>query len=295
MSLGYSVPQLNSKGSLPLANWLIEAALARDTLTYGEAKTRLQKELRIEGEIFSTHMGGPAGRLMDEIHAVDPTAPLLNVILVRQGDGMPGKGAGSFMATRFSNPTLSKDGVREKKPKLWRRSFERAANEVFAYPNWPELFQQAYGKPFAPSEQSAYSADALSTERGLGFGRGGEGPKHKKLREWVLENPAAVCRWAKPCRAETEVVLKSADRVDVVYYGQDHTTAVEVKSISSNDLDLERGIFQCIKYQAVMKAMDPRRYFAVRSVLVAERKLPAHLAQLAKRHGVTFKKVQVNA
>lgn len=294
MSLGYSVDLLNTSGAQPLANWLIEAALARDTLTYGEAKARLREELGIDGEIFSTHMGRPAGQLMLDIHGADPSAPLLNVILVRQGDGMPGEGAGSFMATRFSQPILAEKGIRGKEPELWRSSFERAASEVFAYPYWRELFQQTYAKPFEPSAHSAYSVNALSTEIGLGFSSGGEGPKHKKLREWVLNNPDAVCGWATPCRAETEVVLKSADRVDVVYYGQKHTTAVEVKSISSNDLDLERGIFQCVKYQAVMKAMDPRRDFAVRSILVTERKLPTHLSELAKRHRVTLREVQVN-
>lgn len=294
MSSNFSVDFLNTNGAQPLARWLIEAALARDTFTYGEAKSRLQHILEIEGEIFPTRIGGPAGRLMQDIHAIDQSAPLLNVILVRQADGLPGEGAGSFMARHLSKPILSTKGIRSKKPKLWRKSFERAATEVYAYPHWEELFLRAYGKRFSRADQSAYSIETASSEKGLGFGNGGEGTKHKKLRRWALENPTGVCKWAAPCRAETEVVLKSADRVDVVYYGADHTTAVEVKSISSNDLDLERGVFQCVKYRSVMQAMDPRRNSNIRSVLVTERKLPSHLAELAKRLGVAHKQVAVN-
>ena len=178
----YSVEYLEEHGSQPLATWLIEAALARDTLTYGEAKGRLQKELKIDGEIFSTHMGGPAGRLMHDMLSEDPTAPLLNVILVRQDDRMPGEGAGGFMAKRFSERALSREGIRAKKPELWRRYFERAASEVYAYPYWRELFQKTYKETFKDSDQSAYSLNTPSGEKGLGIGKGGEGPEHKKLR-----------------------------------------------------------------------------------------------------------------
>ena len=84
----------------------------------------------------------------------------------------------------------------------------------------------------------------------------------------------------------TEVVLDSADRVDVVYYGPDSTVAIEVKSSDSDDTDLRRGIFQCIKYRAVMEAMDIRQDAQVDTVLVTQRSLPSDLRPLLRLHGI---------
>ena len=69
-------------------------------------------------------------------------------------------------------------------------------------------------------------------------------------------------------------------------YGSERTLAVEVKSRDSNETDLERGIYQCIKYQAVMSAMDIREEPCIVPVLVTESALPGNLKNLAKLHGI---------
>ena len=57
--------------------------------------------------------------------------------------------------------------------------------------------------------------------------------------------------------------------------------AIEVKSRDSNWHDLRRGIFQCIKYRAVLQAQE-RTVTSVDVLLVSERGLPADLTRLAK-------------
>ena len=64
------------------------------------------------------------------------------------------------------------------------------------------------------------------------------------------------------------------------------TVVIEVKSVDSDDTDLRRGIFQCIKYRAVMEAMDIRSEPQVVPVLVTQTPLPGDLAGLARRHGI---------
>ena len=265
--------------------------MLRSSLTYGAAKHRLQAEHGFS-EIFSTHMGAPAGRLMHDIQAVEADAPLLNVLLVRQGDDMPGEGAGSFMAARFGKAELGEKGIRQRRPKLWRKYFEKAASEVYAYSGWPDLFRKAYGTTYQPDTGPLSPFDpAAGTEKdGQKPGGGGEGANHKFLRLWVKNNPNQITSESH-LRAETEVVLKSADRVDVVYFLKDATLAIEVKSNDSNELDLERGIYQCIKYRAVMQAMDPRTASNVSALLVTEQPLPGHLKELAKRLEVPHKLV----
>ena len=103
------------------------------------------------------------------------------------------------------------------------------------------------------------------------------------------KNPRRVRRAYADFDTDTEVILDSADRVDVVYYGPTSTVVVEVKSLDSDDTDLRRGVFQCIKYRAVMavmEAMDMRSETQVVPVLVTQAPLPGDLGDLVRRHGI---------
>ena len=121
---------------------------------------------------------------------------------------------------------------------------------------------------------------------GINHERKGEGSNHKALRLWIAKSPHRVDRAYADFESGTEVFLESADRVDVVYYGPASTVVIEVKSLDSNEVDLRRGIFQCIKYRAVMEAMDMRPNAQVIPVLVTQTPLPGDLAALARRHGI---------
>jgi hypothetical protein len=65
-------------------------------------------------------------------------------------------------------------------------------------------------------------------------------------------------------------------------------TGVEVKSILSNDDDFNRGIFQCVKYQALLRAEQKAQMIppVARAVLVVERELPTKLQNLADILGI---------
>ena len=80
---------LKEHAAQPLAQWLIHAARRRSSITYGEAKLRLEREIGFS-TIFPTTMGVPAGNLMYRMQDVRPDCPLLNILLVRQEDRMPG-------------------------------------------------------------------------------------------------------------------------------------------------------------------------------------------------------------
>ena len=46
----------------------------------------------------------------------------------------------------------------------------------------------------------------------------------------------------------------SGDRLDVLFKNGSEWVGVEVKGPASDDLDLKRGLFQCVKYQALLEA-----------------------------------------
>lgn len=276
---------LAKDGAKPLARWLIAAVQNQDTLTYGEAKQRLEILLGISN-IFPIHMGDPAGQLMDLIHGVEPGAPLLNTLLVRESDKIPGDGVGSYMAKKFKVPKLAEQGARKKYKDDWCEYFEQAKSEVMSFEHWPELFEKAFNEEFNPHKILLQN---LSNEKNhQQFGAGGEGPAHMRLKFWVKNNPGEVCSKGKPIKVGDEVGLKSGDKVDVVYCYPNTKIAVEVKSYSSDKRDLERGVYQCIKYRAVMEveAIESNKNLEILCYLVTEKQLPDDLQALCERHSV---------
>ena len=101
-----------------------------------------------------------------------------------------------------------------------------------------------------------------------------------------MGNPRSIRKKFAKYRTETEVTLASADRVDVVYYGPNITVVLEVKSIDSNDEDIRRGVFQCVKYRAVMEAMQKNTNTPVEAFLVTQKKLPSDLNTIAKLNNI---------
>lgn len=284
---------LADHGLAPALRWLIPVALDGSTMTYGELKHRLETEAGFS-TVFTTRIGFVAGELMNRIQEVEPTAPLINVLVVNQDDGQPSKGAGSFMAQRFGESRLNRDDAKTAHPKLWQRYFDRSADEVYQVTEaeWAQLFERVFGEPLTPDQiegsrvkrQDGTERDGIKT--GRNYGPGGEGPLHKALRLWVRDNPAALHRSFQDITAETEVDLDSGDRVDVVYKCPDRTIVIEVKSRISNEADLRRGVFQCVKYRAVRQAMDVRDDPTVEAWLVTEAKLPGRIAALLKLHDI---------
>jgi hypothetical protein len=89
--------------------------------------------------------------------------------------------------------------------------------------------------------------------------------------------------------------LPSGDRLDVEIVDGDRRIGVEVKSIRSGDDDLQRGLFQCVKYKAVMDAQaDLSGGPKSEVLLVIERELPHHLEKMARSLGVRRVVLSVN-
>ena len=261
----------------PLAIWLITAAHQRSLITYGEVKSRLVDEIGFNPSKSARLMGRLAGIMMKKhMLAQAPKTPLLNILLVGQNTRFPGDGAKEFLNQRFNKRCL------HVKHKDWRKYCNKAATEVYIFPHWEKVYKKVFDETFKSEDR----IDVSKEKDGINFSRSGEGRNHKNLRLWVTNNPGRIDRKSGNARTETEVTLKSGDRVDVVIYGFERTLAVEVKSRDSNETDLERGIYQCIKYQAVMSAMDIREEPCITPVLVTESTLPRNLKDLAKLHGI---------
>lgn len=285
----------------PAMRYLIAVALDGSVMTYGELGAKLEAQDGFS-KIFTTRVGFVAGSLMDKIQSVELNAPLINVLVVNQKERVPSEGAGSFMAARFDENRLDGFDAKSKYPALWKRCFERAAGEVYLYSadEWSALYHRTFGETLSLGtieklrEQRLEGTEKDGDPVSRGYEGGGEGPEHEALRLWVKDNPGSLDRNLAKATTETEVYLDSGDRVDVIYKLVDRIIVIEVKSRISSDVDLSRGVFQCIKYRAVRAAMDVRKNAIIDAILVTEIDLPDRIADLAKLHGIRHLKVAID-
>lgn len=119
-----------------------------------------------------------------------------------------------------------------------------------------------------------------------GYSPVAETEEHRRLREWICDNPEFATGDATVPSGKTEFTLDSADRIDAAFIGGGRFWAVEVKSRHSPPSDHYRGIFQCIKYRAVAEAMPGIAADTFDAVLVTENPLTPEHAALAESLGI---------
>lgn len=120
------------------------------------------------------------------------------------------------------------------------------------------------------------------------FGRGGESADHKRFKNLIAQNPSIIGVEKTKYFAETEFILPSTDTIDVLFSNSSERIGVEVKSKISNIDDITRGLFQCVKYAALLDALNlaEKKDLKVRTILVLESKFPVQLIELKNILGI---------
>lgn len=124
----------------------------------------------------------------------------------------------------------------------------------------------------------------------VGYGKG-EGPEHKAIKDFISEHPEAIGIKKKIVVTETEHGLPSGDQLDVYFeFKNGNRLAVEVKPSTSPNEDITRGIFQCVKYQAVMDALRTVEYgnYENETRLVISGKMSEANRKLANDLGIEY-------
>jgi len=173
-----------------------------------------------------------------------------------------------------------KEDFRKLPRRQQRRLVEAELQKVFAFRHWPEVLRALNLKP---TKQNY--ADTLS--RASAFHSGGESEDHRKLKEFVASNPP-ILQLPPGLSGTTEYPLPSGDCIDVLFQQKDEWIAVEVKSKLSPEADIARGVFQCIKYRAVIEAYQASLEIPqnARIILVLEASFPRLLVPLKNMLGV---------
>lgn len=199
--------------------------------------------------------------------------PTLNALIANSSTGLPSNGF-DYVDSNYS--FLSK----EDKETLARGKNEEAHSYDYCW------VLDKLGLKF-PTTLSSTFID--NTRNGIKVRKGGESEAHNRLKKYIASRPETI-NIKHHIEAETEYGLVSGDRLDIMIKTTKETWAIEVKSKISDEHDILRGIYQCVKYQAVLDAekIIEQNGTEIKTLLVLEGKMPLHLKNVADYLNVRY-------
>lgn len=270
--IGNGLYQRRARLAFPL---LVRQARSRTAVTY----TDLADELGMPNPRNLNYPLGSIGRTIENLSKKwKEKIPPIQALVVSRNTGLPGEGIGFFLRDWGDFGELTRRQQRE--------IVAGAHSMIFAYPRWDEVLEAVSLKPIH-SDYSGIVSDASKLRSGSGRG-GGEGERHDMLKRYVAQNPTCIGLPLGTPTGALEVALASGDCLDVSFQLASKWVAVEVKSSISGPADIVRGLFQCVKYRAVMAATQAASGVLqdARAVLVLEGKLDQEHVPLRNILGV---------
>ncbi|WP_333710826.1 hypothetical protein [Malikia spinosa] len=264
---GNKLYQERARTALPL---LVRQAAAAKPIFY----SALAEELGMPNPRNLNYVLGSIGQAMVGLSKKWKTkVPPIQCLVVNKATGLPGEGIGWFLIAKEDFGKL---------PLRRRREIVQAElQHIYAYPHWDEVLQELE----INAVDTDFSSEVDKAARAID---GGESASHKRLKEYVANNPHVIGLPKSTPMGTTEYGLPSGDSLDVSFKQKKSWVAAEVKSKVSDQADIVRGIFQCVKYQAVLDAvlLSESKPQNANTVLVLESELPEHLRPLCNLLGV---------
>ena len=242
---------------------LVRQADANQEITYGN----LGKELDLHHRVLRHSLDCIGNTLLELSEQWQEDIPPIQGIVVNQQTGLPGDGV-NFIAQKPD-------------PRQKEAIVHKVLGEVFSYSKWSDVLEELGLSPAEPlNSQLVPPVDH----------RGGaaEIEAHKRLKDYIARHPRAVGLNKSLAPGETECKLPSGDIPDVLFQSPQRHIAVEVKSHISNEADLRRGFFQCVKYRAILRACRSLEggTYEVDALLAIEGSLPKGLVAVKNTLGV---------
>ena len=247
--------------------WLVRYAEAGKTVQYGE----LGKAVGLNPHTQLKHVLKIIGNALAK---PDLGIPMIQLIVINK-DGVVGNQGLGWIVPKELITGLS---LEEKK-----RLCKGEQTRVFEYHRWGEILAKCHLEPLslgAPLETLLEEAAASMPPQG-----GGEKEDHRVLKEFVKAHPDCIDLKQRFTRRSTECPLLSGDQMDVFFESANELVCVEVKGKNSPEADIRRGIFQCVKYRAVLEAQGlyrgDRKQPVISVYLVLATGLSAELERVA--------------
>ena len=224
------------------------------------------------------HILGEIKDIMDEVSKKNggEKIPPLNALAQQKSTGLPADGFDYVIPNYSSLSSASKAG-----------EVKRINFEAHQY-DWDWVLEALELEPAKIFTET--DIKKLREKSHVGYGKG-EGPEHKAIKEYIANHPESIGIKKKVVFQKTEYPLPSGDQLDVyLKFRNGNRMAVEVKSSTSPNEDITRGIFQCVKYQAVMDVLRTVEYesYENETRLVIGGKMSEANKKLANDLGIVF-------
>jgi hypothetical protein len=217
--------------------------------------------------------------------------PPLHAIVINKNTKHPGEGAIRISPAYFAGKNLETGADR-------REQLKEAMEDVFTYPDWDRV-ARALGASILPRSGGLKPNDPDSVLRlpRVQQGGGPESAEHQALKRWVAARPDELEDHGTFPAGSNEKLLSSGDRLDVYFENTAQRLGVEVKTSRCSEDELQRGVYQAVKYRAILRAEQKalRHVPNGDAVLVCTRAPNAETKALIKRLQVRFQQLPVEA
>ena len=273
---------------------LIQRAKEGRTITYSEVAEALHEHYGLEPKARKTLYGPPVGAVGFALKALGEKwgerIPPLNVIVVQASTGLPGVGADEVAHYFFDD--AGRGMAKNRKAYL-----DAAMQAVFDYgQRWDRVAEALDADTLDPGAGNADPGDAIPLPKPARAYEA-ESKEHKALKDWVRRHPEWFDDYGTFEQGTNEHGLSSGDRLDAYFDNGTQYLAVEVKASHASDAELMRGVYQCVKYKAVLRAerVAMRRAPLGDAVLVSTRMPNKQTRALLKRLHLDFVLAPVEA
>lgn len=256
-----------ARNALPI---LVRQAKANNTIYYSD----LAEELGMPNPRNLNYVLGAIGNVLEELSKIKKEKiPFINCLVINKLNQLPGEGIGWFIdKNRFEKLSINQK----------REIIKRVLIDIYSYPDWDWVLKQLNLK----SINADYSKRIKSLKIGNRKGKG-ESSQHKEFKIYIAKHPEIFSINSKK-EGQTEYILPSTDTIDVLFEYRNKILGVEVKSKISDSNDILRGLFQCVKYQALIEAEQIVNNLIpdCRVVLALERAFPIELIEIKNLLGI---------
>ena len=199
--------------------------------------------------------------------------PTLNALIVNAGSGLPSDGL-DYVETFYSS--LSKEE---------KETYAKGKNQEAHDYDYTWVLKEL-GLTLPTQLPSSIIESARKNTKSP---KGGEGEHHKRLKDFVYNNPERL-DIKNVIISDQEYLLISGDKLDVYFKTENQIWAIEVKSHISDDADILRGIYQCVKYKAILEAEKAvkKDNSVIYTMLILERNMPQKYAEIAYFLNVSY-------
>jgi hypothetical protein len=230
---GDKLYQKRAREALPI---LVRQALVSQKITYSD----LANELKMPNPRNLNYVLGLIGNTLLKLSEKwEEEIPPIQSIVINKHTEMPGEGVNWFIKNRKQ--------FEESTPTEKKRLLLEMLSNVFHYKKWLNVLEYLKLKP---------NVDTTILFKNIikngGYGTG-EGEKHKQFKKYISENPNIIGLNGFK-KGNIEHIFPSLDSIDVYFQNNNTIVGVEVKSETSNENDILRGLFQCKKYEALIEA-----------------------------------------